>query len=67
MVLVKIFKFSFSLFFFKKGVNIPFDYLQKRKQPFLHYKDDIISKSRKIGIFSKGLTRGFGQNFKIFF
>ena len=67
MVLVKIFKFSFSLFFFKKGLNIPFDYLQKRKQPFLDYKNDIISKSGKIGIFSKGLTHGFGEDFQIFF
>ena len=46
MILVKIFKFSFSSFFFKKGLKIPFDYLQERKQPFLDYKDDIIKKSK---------------------
>ena len=67
MIFVKIFKFSFSLFFFKKGLKIPFDYLQKRNQPFLDYKNDIILKSGKIGIFLKGLTNGFRENFQIFF
>ena len=50
MVLVKIFKFSFRLFFFKIGLNILFDYLQKRKQSFLEYKNAIIKKSKN-GIF----------------
>ena len=35
--------FFFSLFFFKKGLNILFDNLQERKKPFLDYKDDIIT------------------------
>ena len=63
MVLVKIFKFSFSLFFFKKGLNILFDHLQKRKQPFLDYKDDIIKKSKNFD-FSKGVNPWFVKIFK---
>ena len=43
MVLAKIFKFSFSFFFFKKGLNILFHNLLERKQPFLDFKDDIIT------------------------
>ena len=44
MVLVKIFKFSLSLFFFTKGLNILFNYPPERKQPFLDYKNDDIKK-----------------------
>ena len=66
MGLAKIFKFSFSLFFFKKGLNILFDYLQERKQPFLDYKDDIIKKSKNWD-FSKGVNPWFGSKFSIFF
>ena len=39
-------KISFSFFFFKIGLNILFDDLQKRKQPFLDYKHDVIKKSK---------------------
>ena len=46
---------------------MPFDYLQKRKQPFLDYKNDIILKRGKIGIFSKGSTHGLSENFQVFF
>ena len=46
MVLVKIFKFSFSLFFFKIGPNILFEFVLKKKQPFLDYKNDIRRKSK---------------------
>ena len=58
MVLVKIFKFSFSFCFFKKGLNIIFDYLQERKQPPLDYKDDIIKKSKNWDFF-KGVNPWF--------
>ena len=58
MVSVKIFKFSVSLFFFKIGLNILFDYLQDRKQPFIEYTNNIIKKSK---------NWDFGQNFQIFF
>ena len=47
MVLVKIFKFTFSLFFFRIGRNILFEFVLKKKQPFLDHKDDIIKKSKK--------------------
>ena len=61
------FQIFFQFVFLQKRLKVPFDYLQKRKQPFLDYKNDIISKSGKIGIFSKGLTHGFGEDFQIFF
>ena len=48
MVLVKIFNFSLSLFFFKIALNIPFDYLQERKQPFLDYKKITLLKSEGV-------------------
>ena len=48
MVLVKIFNFSLSLFFFKIALNIPFDYLQDRKQPFLDYKKITLLKSEGV-------------------
>ena len=46
MVLVKIFKFSFSLFFFKIGRNILFEFVLEKKEPFLDYKNDIRRKSK---------------------
>ena len=66
MVLVKIFKFSFSLFFFKIGRNILFEFVLKKKQPFLDYKNDIRRKS-KILYFSKGVNPWFGSKFSNFF
>ena len=52
MVLVKIFKFSVSFFFFFKiGLNILFDYLQETTQPFLDFENDIIKKSKILGFF----------------
>ena len=36
-----------------------------RKLAFLDYKTSIL-KSRKIGIFPKGLVHGFGENYKFF-
>ena len=41
MVFVKIFKFSFSSFVFRIGRNILFEFVLKKKQPFLDYKNDI--------------------------
>ena len=61
MVLVKILTFSLSLFFFKLGLHILFDFVLEKKQGFLDYKNDIRI-GGKIGIFSKGLTHTFGQN-----
>ena len=46
MVLAKILKFSFSLFFFKRGRKILFQLVLKKKQPFLDYKNDIRRKSK---------------------
>ena len=62
MGLVKIFKFSFSLFFFKNGLNILVYYLQKRKQPFLDYKDHIIKKLKNWDFF-KGFNPWFWSKF----
>ena len=42
------FSVCFSL---KKGLNILFDNLQGRKQPFLDYKDDIITQSKNWDFF----------------
>ena len=58
MVFVKIFKLSLSLFFFKIGRNIVFEFVVKKKQPFLDHKNEI---------FSKGLTHGVGENFQNIF
>ena len=57
--------FFFSLFFFIKGLNILFDYLQERKQPFPDYKDDIIKKSKKWDFF-KGVNPWYWSNFSNF-
>ena len=38
-------------FSLKKGLNILFDYLQERKQPFLDYKNDIIKRSKNWDFF----------------
>ena len=65
MVLVKILKFSFSLFFFKIGQNILFDFVRKKKQPFLGYKNDIIKKSKNWDFF-KGVNPWFWSKFSNF-
>ena len=62
MVLVKIFKFTFSLFFLKIGLNIPFNYLQERKQPFLVHKNDISKKSKNWDFF-QGVNPWFWSKF----
>ena len=65
MVSVKIFKFSLSLFFFKIGLNILFDYLQDRKQPFIEYTNNIIKKSKNWDFF-KGVNPWFWSKFSNF-
>ena len=65
VVLVKIFKFSFCLFFFKIGLNVLFDYLQERKQPFPDYKNDIRRKSKNWA-FCKGVNAWFWSKFSNF-
>ena len=57
----------FSNFLFLRSLdqeNVFYDIL-KRKNPFLGYKKRS-SKSRKIDIFPKGLTHGFGRKMAIF-
>ena len=66
MVLVKIFKFSFSLFFFKIGRNILFYFVLKKKHFFLDYKNDIRTKW-KICHFSKVKPMVLVKVFNFFF
>ena len=65
MVLVKILTLSLSLFFFKKGRNIVFEFVLKKKQPFPDYKNDLRRKS-KIWHFSKGVSLWFWSKFSDF-
>ena len=53
MVLVKILTFSLSLFFFKLGLHILFDFVLEKKQGFLDYKNDI-RKVEKLEFFRRG-------------
>ena len=62
MVFVQSFKFSLSLFFFKIGLNIIFDFVLKKKQLFLHYKNDVRRKS-KIWHLSKEVNLLFWSTF----
>ena len=62
MVLSKILKIYLSPFFMSDKV---FGNFVHRKLAFLAFKTSIL-KSRKIGIFPKGLVHGFGQNYEIF-
>ena len=58
----------FSYFLFSGNIgqeNVFYDIL-KRKNAFLGYKNKKNSKSRKIDIFPKTLTHGFGQKMAIF-
>ena len=65
MVLVNIFKFSFSFYFFEIGRNMLFEFVLKKKQPFLDYKNDIRRKS-KIWHFSKGVNPWVWRKFSNF-
>ena len=51
-------KFSLSSFFFYKGLDLLFDYILKRKQGLLDYKNDIREKFNN-WYFSKELSHGF--------
>ena len=65
MVLVQKWPF-FQLFFFGNiGQENVFDNILEPKNVFLGYKKTS-SKSRKIDIFPKGLTHGFGPKIAIF-
>ena len=65
MVLVKIFKFSLSSFFFKIGLNLLFDFVLEKKQAFLDDKNHIKRKS-KIWQFLKGVNLWFWSKFSNF-
>ena len=65
MVLVKIVKFSFSLFFLKIGRNILFDFVLEKKQDFLDYKNNIRGKSKNWNFF-KGVNPWFWSKFSNF-
>ena len=62
MVLVKIFKVSFSLFFFSIGLNIVFDFVLEKKQGFLDYKSNIRGNSKNWDFF-KGVNPWFWSTF----
>ena len=66
MVLVK--NWAFFHLFFKDNIgqeNVFYDILE-RKNAFLGYKNKKFIKSKKIDIFPKGLTHGFGPKMAIF-
>ena len=65
MVLVKNWPFSHRFFLGNIGQENVFYDILERKNAFLGYKKGS-SKSRKIEIFPKGLTQGFGQKLAIF-
>ena len=66
MVLVQNGNFSYFLFSGNIGQeNVFYDILQQ-KHAFLGYKNKKNSKSRKIDIFPKTLTHGFGPKMAIF-
>ena len=54
-----------SLFLAKTGQEKVFGKSPHRKLAFLDYKKSIL-KSRKIGIFPKGLVHGFGEKYEFF-
>ena len=53
MILVKNFEFTLSSFFFKIGLDKPFDYVQHRKQGFVDQKNDD-RKLQKFSFFQRG-------------
>ena len=62
MILVKNFEFTLRSFFFKIGLDKPFDYVQHRKQGLETIKMTL-EKTAEIFIFPKGSTHGFGLKF----
>ena len=65
MVSVQKWPFFQGFFWGNIGKENVFDDILERKNAFLGYKKKS-SKSRKIGIFPKGLTHGFGPKMAIF-
>ena len=65
MVSAKIMKFFYLLFLGKISNKKVFGNVLDRRLAFLDYKNMDLKKSRKIGIFPKGLVHGFGQNYQI--
>ena len=65
MVLVQTWPFFQLLFLGNIGQENVFYDILERKKTFLGYKN-MKSKSRKIDIFPKGLTHGFGPKMAIF-
>ena len=55
MILVKNFEFTLRSFFFKIGLDKPFDYVQHRKQGFVDQKNDMTENCRNFH-FSKGVN-----------
>ena len=66
MVLVKKRPFFHVFFLGNIGQENVFHNILEQKNAFLAYKKERSSKSRKIEIFPKGLTHGFGQKMAIF-
>ena len=62
MVLVRNWPFLDLLFFGNIGQEKGFYDILKQKHVFLGYKNNNFLKSRKIEMFPKGLTHGFGPN-----
>ena len=59
---VKIFKYSFSLFSLKKSLNILFEFVLKKRQRFLDYKNDVTKMSKNLDFF-KGVNLWFWSKF----
>jgi len=65
--LAKILNFLYPFFLAKIGQEKVFGNVLDRKLVFLDFKNIASKKSRKIGIFPKGLVHGFVQNFENLF
>ena len=63
MILVKNLNFLDCVFLFKKGPDIMFGDVLKKKEGVLHNK--YVLCSRKMGYFPKGLTHDFGQKIEL--
>ena len=55
-----------TIFWGNIGQETVFSDILERKNAFLGYKNKKFKKSKKIGIFAKGLTHGFGPKMAIF-
>ena len=64
--MVKKLKISTDVFFFyKKILDIFFDGVLNRKESFVDYQSVILTKSKKLAFFPKGLTLNFSQKIEI--